>query len=242
MNKSPFLHLLALLSLSSTAATECNIAWKDHFDSFDDSIWEYDRGTGENGWGNGEHQNYTEANVKVEDGYLKITAVKEGEGADAYFTSGRINTLGKMAFKYGHLEARLAIPELGLDAGLWPALWMIGFDFPNTPWPYAGEADIFEMGGGSAIDKGTVNREVWSAAHWWEQTPEPGHYALYDKTKILDNDINGAFHIVEMVWNPYNISTYIDGHQIWVMDIDEESCPNCEEFRQKHSIVINMAV
>jgi len=243
MNKSLLLLLLVVSSFSSAVAKvgkKWTLLWCENFDSFNESVWNYDLGTGENGWGNGEHQNYTKSNVKVEDGLLKITAEKEGEGKDASFTSGRINTLGKVAFKYGRLEANLSIPELGLDAGLWPAFWTIGADFPNTPWPKSGEIDVFEMGGGSAIDKGTVNREVWSAAHWWDDVP--GKYSYYDGTLVLHSDINGTFHVVVMEWYPWNITTYIDGHKIWVIDIDEHSCPYCEELRWKHSIVINMAV
>lgn len=65
-----------------------NLVWADEFDANgapDPTNWTYDLGTGDNGWGNGEIQSYTDdaANVIVEDGNLKITARAEaatGEG------------------------------------------------------------------------------------------------------------------------------------------------------------------
>jgi len=55
------------------------------------SIWSYDLGTGTNGWGNNEEQNYTNnsKNVKVEGGNLVITAIREPSGSKP-FSSARI--------------------------------------------------------------------------------------------------------------------------------------------------------
>lgn len=65
-----------------------SLVWADEFDTNgapDPSNWTYDLGMGDNGWGNGEIQSYTDdaSNVIVEDGNLKITARAEastGEG------------------------------------------------------------------------------------------------------------------------------------------------------------------
>lgn len=50
------------------------------------SIWSYDLGTGNNGWGNNEEQNYTNnsKNVKVEGGNLVITAIRESSGSKSF--------------------------------------------------------------------------------------------------------------------------------------------------------------
>ena len=66
----------------------------------DPLVWSYDLGTGNNGWGNDEEQNYTNnaKNVKVEGGKLIITAIKEPSGSKPY-SSARIKTQGKCAKK-----------------------------------------------------------------------------------------------------------------------------------------------
>ena len=84
-----------------------NLIWEDDFNTAgapDDTKWTYDLGTGSNGWGNGESQSYTNdsENVIVEDGSLKITAIKEG----ANYTSARIKSQGLYEFTYGRVEVR----------------------------------------------------------------------------------------------------------------------------------------
>ena len=75
-----------------------NLTWEDNFDtngSPDSTRWTYDIGDGTAegipGWGNNELQYYTDRseNVVIEDGMLKITAIKEPyEGKN--YTSARI--------------------------------------------------------------------------------------------------------------------------------------------------------
>ena len=45
------------------------------------------------------------------------------------FTSARMLTQGRFAFKYGTLEARIKMPDTA--NGLWPAFWMLGNNFPG---------------------------------------------------------------------------------------------------------------
>ena len=72
------------ISSSINVKVEINssLLWSDEFNgtgSPDSNKWNYDIGKGDNGWGNGEAQYYTNRleNVKVENGYLIITAKKE---------------------------------------------------------------------------------------------------------------------------------------------------------------------
>jgi len=53
--------------------------WNEEFEgsSLNTSIWNYELGTGNNGWGNNELQYYTKENTSVGDGYLTITAKKQ---------------------------------------------------------------------------------------------------------------------------------------------------------------------
>lgn len=57
------------------------------------------------------------------------------------FVSGRINTRGKVTFRYGRAEARLKMPQ---GSGLWPAFWVLG---STGAWPRCGELDIMETVG-----------------------------------------------------------------------------------------------
>lgn len=66
----------------------------------------YEIGTGSWGWGNNEQQYYTDRNIKVSNGTMKITAKREDYGGMKY-TSSRITTKNKKNFKYGKIEARI---------------------------------------------------------------------------------------------------------------------------------------
>tara|TARA_B100000795_G_scaffold161814_1_gene121579 strand:+ start:658 stop:2190 length:1533 start_codon:yes stop_codon:yes gene_type:complete len=64
------------------------LVWSDEFDgngAIDPAKWSYETGGG--GWGNNEVQVYTadQSNVKVENGFLKITAIKESADAKTYY-------------------------------------------------------------------------------------------------------------------------------------------------------------
>ena len=107
-----------------------NLVWSDEFNtdgSPDETKWNYNIGTGSNGWGNGEKQYYTKRaeNVIVEGGFLKITAKKENYEGSAY-TSSRLLTQGKFDFTYGKVEVRAKLP---FGEGTWPAIWMPPISF-----------------------------------------------------------------------------------------------------------------
>ena len=111
-----FVTLLALV-VTVTTVSSCNpdeeqkistkfeSTFADEFDkngALNSDLWTYDIGTGDNGWGNNELQYYTDRpeNVVVENGMLKITAIKENFEGSGY-TSARILTKGLFKQKYG---------------------------------------------------------------------------------------------------------------------------------------------
>ena len=84
---------LLLAVLQANAAYE--LVWSEEFDgsALDTDVWNYEIGTGNWGWGNGESQYYTNRseNVRIEDGNLVIHAKKENYNGSEY-TSARITT------------------------------------------------------------------------------------------------------------------------------------------------------
>ena len=143
---------MALTTLGATAQ-EYRLVFCDDFDGtqLDSRVWNIE--VNGDGGGNAELQYYRAENVAVHDGCLVLTAKKENyQGKN--FTSGRVNTLGKAAFKHGKVEASICIPQTA--NGLWPAFWMMGNDMATgTGWPNCGEIDIMEMGNSYGIQHGT---------------------------------------------------------------------------------------
>ncbi|MDO1502489.1 family 16 glycosylhydrolase [Winogradskyella maritima] len=176
-----------------------NLTWEDDFNTDgapDPSRWTYDIGTGDNGWGNGEAQYYTDRadNVIVSNGNLVITAKSESFNGSAY-TSARIKSQDLYEFTNGRVEIRAKLPE---GQGTWPALWMLGANFPEVGWPVSGELDIMEQTGqDKSIIKGT--------AHYPAVSPGTGNTA--------DAPIENAtseFHIYSLEWTPEAIYFALD--------------------------------
>jgi beta-glucanase (GH16 family) len=232
--------VLAWLFVGTGSTAFGQVIWSDEFDTgttLDSTVWSYDLGAG--GWGNRELQEYTSApqNVRIENGNLVITAREStGGGTDRGFTSARVRTEDKLTFKYGTIEARMKVPDLA--DGLWPAFWTLGNNFSRVGWPYCGELDIMEMGSSSAIAAGVINRRVGSAAHWDNQ----GTWAGYDQSLDVASNLDDGFHIFSMNWTPRQVTTYIDGKQIWTFHIETGFCADCSEFHQAHFIILNLAV
>lgn len=234
---------LGLTALPAGLAAQ-ELLWSEEFDSGSQpspDVWSYDLGTGNNGWGNWELQTYTDlpANAAVENGNLVITARPTMSGNEVIgFTSARIRTQDKLMFRYGRIEARIKAPNL--ERGLWPAFWTLGNNFPDVGWPACGELDIMEMGMFDAYSAGpgNVNQWVSSAAHW----ESSDNYAIYNRTLKTGTNLTEDYHILTMDWTPTLVTTYLDGEEIWAMDISSGSCSDCEEFHRPHFVILNMAV
>jgi hypothetical protein len=108
-------------------------------------IFNYDMGGG--GWGNNEHQAYTNHNAVLSGtGQLNINLKRispdlddlyemcpiDTPGNACEFESSRLQTKGKLSFKYGRLEARIKVP---VGDGTWPAFWLLGTDISTNAWP-----------------------------------------------------------------------------------------------------------
>ena len=132
---------------SATSYAGYSLYWSDEFtgDSLDSNHWNYELGTGNNGWGNNELQYYRQENTSVSEGLLVIEANEQQFGGRQY-TSSRLTTEDKMSFTYGRVDIRAALPK---GQGIWPALWSLGANFSTVGWPQSGEIDIMEMIGGS---------------------------------------------------------------------------------------------
>ena len=109
---------------SPTSYAGYSLYWSDEFtgDSLDSNHWNYELGTGNNGWGNNELQYYRQENTSVSEGLLVIEA-KEQQFGGRQYTSSRLTTEDKMSFTYGRVDIRAALPK---GQGIWPALWSLG--------------------------------------------------------------------------------------------------------------------
>jgi len=181
-----------VLQLSVNVAS--SLLWSDEFNvagSPDPSKWIYDIGTGAGGWGNNELQYYTSR----PNGTLKIVARKEIFSGSNY-TSARMLTRGKFAFKYGKVEARAKLPA---GVGTWPAIWMLGANIGTVGWPACGEIDIMEH-------KGSQLNKIYGTIHY---PGFSGGNAVGGTTSI--SNATTEFHVYSVEWSDTAIRFFVDG-------------------------------
>lgn len=175
------------------------LKWEDDFDgeTLNEDDWNYE--THEKGWVNSELQAYVKSdeNIYLQDGNLVIKPVKTGEGDDATYTSGRINTQGKHDFTYGRFEARVKVPE---GKGYLPAFWMMPTnEGVYGQWPRCGEIDIMEV-------MGQETNKAYGTIHFGNP------HAERQGTKVLaEGDYASEWHVFTVDWEPGKITWYVDG-------------------------------
>jgi beta-glucanase (GH16 family) len=227
----------ACLPLAGHAQT---LVWQDNFNgpNIDGNKWIYDVGNGCQiglcGWGNSELQYYTSRpeNARIENGKLIIEARRENFLGSS-FTSARLKTEGRMHYKYGTLEARIKMPNVG--NGLWPAYWMLG---TIGVWPGRGEIDILEAGSAQAIADGVVKRRIGAAVHW----DFNGSQADYGRDYNSPTDLHTSFHTYRMTWDPQFIRATIDGKPYFEFAISNIEAASLQEFHQQYYLLLNLAV
>ncbi|NNE71062.1 MAG: family 16 glycosylhydrolase, partial [Rhodothermales bacterium] len=227
--------LFGLLVTLPASAQDWQLVWADEFDGteVDAAKWTYQIGDGCPdlcGWGNGEEQYYTDANTIVDGGTLRIEARREDEGGRSY-TSSRLRTLGKAAFKYGRIELRAKMPR---GSGYWPAVWMLPEADVYGGWAASGEIDILEVFGN---DPGTVHGTLHYGGESPRNTFKGGSYTLPVR------DFSRSFHDFAIEWVPGEMRWYVDGNlyhtaRDWYTTEARFPAP----FDQEFHLLVNVAV
>jgi len=215
---------------TQTVANFTELVLQDEFDTdgpLNNAIWDYEIGTGENGWGNNELQYYTgrTENITAQNGVLIITAQKEEYNGSSY-TSARIITKGEQA--YGRYEARIRVPY---GQGIWPAFWLLGADCgPAVVWPQCGEIDIMEYNGKEPTTiHGSVHGNGFS-----------GGEAITKSYSLVNDRFDTGFHVFGIEWAPEYINYYVD--DVLYNQITPDDVPGEWVFDHPFKIIINLAV
>lgn len=240
LGKVHAMHLKAIITSLTVSFLACGsacaqVVWSDEFngDNIDSSTWTYD--VGGHGFGNGqlEYDTARRENSYVENGSLVIEARRE-DYLGKSFTSARMLTQGRFAFKYGTLEARIKLPDTA--DGIWPAFWMLGNNIPAIDWPKSGEIDILEIGGKDGIAQCLQRRKINCAIHFSDAA---GKYGMDAAWLDADADLNLDYHLYRISWTPEHVKFYLDGVEYGSWDITPDYL---REFHQPCFLILNVAV
>lgn len=238
-NTSIILAIFAF-GLAAVSAQNYQLVWSDEFNgnSLDTSKWGYEVNC--DGGGNNELQCYTAngANLKVANGALTITTIPQYLNGKQY-TSARINTRGKAAWKYGRFEIRAKMPN---GAYLWPALWMMPRDSVYGGWAASGEIDIYE-------GRGQNVREYQSTLHYGSSWPNNVYQGSGVRTASAD--LSADFHVYTCTWTADQMSFALDGNVYYTRNLNANFyggkgnnpyTANRQPFDQPFFFIINQAV
>lgn len=216
--------LLAGLAMTQLASAQSwHLVWQDEFHGSIGPDWVFETGNGSGGWGNNEMQYYRRENATVENDALVITAKREDFGG-FHYTSARMKTQGRKSFKYGRIEARIALPA---KLGTWPAFWMLGSNIDSVGWPASGEIDIMEQ-----VNTGS---DVYGTVHWQANDGTHASYGGHMSTSVQN------YHVYAVEWDPNFIRWFVDGQQYHVIDITN-GAGGTDEFQRDFFLLLNMAV
>lgn len=222
------------------------LVWEDNFDGtqLNTSYWNYEEGGGQND----ERQCYQQQNVRVEDGFLVITAKNDsikyptisGNLNKYGYSSGRINTSQKVFIKYGKIEASISFPS---GAGTWCAFWLMPNESVYGGWPRSGEVDIVEH-------VGSIPNRVSVAAHTLNRSGNVGSQgSAWNQTKTYDN-VADNFHTYGVEW----IDDYYNGNDVLIFTFNGEEVGRWSQnpwmnstwqdwpFDQNFYVILNMAI
>ncbi len=237
-------YILIFFSIQFSNSQSFKLIWNEEFNYHgkpDPDKWNYETGFIRNL----EEQIYTKRrkNVHVKNGKLELVARKEEYKNKRFdpavknyrintefseYTSASINTKDKFEFRYGRVEVRAKLPK-GL--GVWPAIWMLGANFEEIEYPYAGEIDIMEH-------VGKVPDEVHATIHFpWDNAQG---IKANGGTRFISNP-SEEFHVYSVNWTPDIIEFLIDNELYHSFKIDEAGSGN-NPFRKPFYLILNLAI
>jgi beta-glucanase (GH16 family) len=221
-----------------TTGAERTLVWNDEFDGdkLDPERWFFESGDGSQygipGWGNNELQWYLPDSALLQDGKLVITARRESSGGKQY-TSARINTRDRFAFRYGRIEASIRLPA---GQGFWPAFWLMPQGSVYGTWAASGEIDIMEARNLGGSGGNTIYGGLYYGGPWPNQVGSGEEY-------VPATNVTTDFHVYALEWDESEIRWYVDDtlfamRNHWFSTGGEFPAP----FDQPFYILFNLAV
>lgn len=243
-------------------ADDWQLVWADEFDGtrIDRSKWGFEVDCW--GGGNGERQCYTASasNAAIEDGKLVITARRQrstgpalpealrtaGKDRDAQvsrdFTSARLTTKGKAAWRYGRIEVRARLPQ---GQGTWPAIWMLPEADRYGRWAASGEIDILEavnLGVPCAACPGGRESTILGTLHFGGVWPANTQAS----TEVPAPEVLDGFNTYAIEWQPDRIIWQINGRTFAQRRASEwwsaGSATPGAPFDQPFHLIVNLAI
>jgi beta-glucanase (GH16 family) len=172
------------------------LAWEDQFngDALDPKKWEV-RGVGPRALGF-----VSPEAVKVEDGFLKLSAFRK----DGRILIGAVGTQNRFMTRYGYFECRA---QLQKSPGIWAAFWIQSTEISKGEDPalFGAEIDIMEFF--RKLGPDIVSHNV----HW---AYGPNQKTTRGMQSYLKG-VSEGFHDFALEWTPDKYVFFVDGYKFY---------------------------
>ena len=172
------------------------LVWEDQFegDTLDSQKWEV-RGVGPRSLGF-----VSPEAVKIEAGFLKLSALKKGDR----ILLGAVGTQDRFMTRYGFFECRA---QLQKSPGIWAAFWIQSPDISKGEDPSVFGAEIDIMEHFKKLGPDIVSHNV----HWAYGPHQQTTHGMQSYLK----GVSEGFHNFALEWTPEKYSFYVDGYKYY---------------------------
>jgi len=177
-----------------------------------------------------------------------------GEPVSSRYTSGRVNTAGKVNFKYGRLAVRAKLPK-GL--GNFPSVSMLGESlstdtesFYENAWPACGEIDVVQSFG-KELPANVVHAATQSKHSNYRTGGNPSRSTCVSHSQNA-SDLGDDFHVYGIAWDENEIRWSVDNSVYFAStkkDVlaacqrsPERSAEDCWPFDKDYFFVFSLAL
>lgn len=230
---------------SRPASSEWTLVWADEFDTPgapDPTRWAYY--TGFTKTNSPVYYTSRADNVRVEEGCLILEARHETFRNPEYrpkgtrprqkiesfpYTSGRVQTLGRAAWKHGRMVIRVRLSQA---QGSHAAIWTMGENYPQLNWPRCGEIDILEY-------LGRMPEIAWQVVHYGD---ESGKDVSHENRAQVPALADGRFHEIAIEWDAEKIRWLVDGARTWTFATDAATTSHGNPYQLPHFLILNLSL
>ena len=121
----------------------------------------------------------------------------------------------------------LSLAKLPKSQGTWPAIWMLGSNFPTVGWPSCGEIDIMEQ-------KGAEKNRVLGTCHWLNSSNNSN--ANHSDNTLISN-ASSEFHVYTLEWDKNKITMHLDNVKYYELTLNSNL-----PFHSDFFIILNIAM
>lgn len=191
---------------------------------------------------NKEQQYYTDnaANVRIEDGALRLIATNSTHPGGYRYGSARLETEGKISFLYGRFDIVTKLPS---GVGTWPAVWLLPAN--NTYASHGSNSDLMRHKNGGEIDiieaVGFEPNMNYAVAHTasdllLRQDGTGSHRKVHVPHSATE------FHTYSLLWTPTSLTFEVDGIAYYTYRRQSGADYKTWPFDQPFYLIANLAI